>query len=224
MGEMQILSRSLAGAAAVVVLGGGVAACGSSSTSTSADGVDDAGAAVTGEASPPLVAGATPDVVDEDVAKASDETVLAGRAERLTGGSEDLAAFRGDVVLVVNTASQCGFTPQFAQLQELYAARSDEGLTILGFPSDSFDQELDDAEAISEVCEKNFGVRFPMFAKTSVTGEDAHPLFRRLAAATGEEPRWNFNKYLLDREGNVVGRFDSGEIPQDEIDRLLAAS
>lgn len=150
--------------------------------------------------------------------------MLAGTAERLTGGREALSRYRGDVVLIVNTASQCGFTPQFAELQELYASRADDGFVILGFPSDSFDQELDDAQAIKDVCEKNFGVKFPMFARTSVTGDDAHPLFKRLAAAVGEEPKWNFNKYLLDRRGRVVGRFDSGDIPVEEIDRLLAVT
>lgn len=151
-------------------------------------------------------------------------SVLVGTATRLTGSSDALSRYRGDVVLVVNTASQCGYTPQFAELQELYASRRARGLTILGFPSDSFDQELDDAQAIKDVCEKNFGVRFPMFAKTPVTGEDAHPLFRRLASESGEEPQWNFNKYLVDRRGRVVGRFDSSEIPVEEIDRLLAVA
>ena len=141
--------------------------------------------------------------------------LLIGTADRLTGGATDLADFRGDVVLVVNTASQCGYTPQFGELQELHEDLAGEGLTILGFPSDSFAQELDDATAISEVCHRNFGVEFPMFARTEVTGEDAHPLFARLAEATGEEPRWNFNKYLLARDGTVVGRFDSSDRPSD---------
>lgn len=185
--------RSFAAAAAVVLSAGGLAACGG---------------------------GEEPDAAS--TAGSGARVELSGTAERLTGGTEDLARYRGDVVLVVNTASQCGFTPQFAQLQELYAERSSQGFTILGFPSDSFDQELDDARAIADVCRRNFGVRFPMFAKTSVTGEDAHPLFRRLAQATGREPSWNFAKYLLDRDGRVVGTYGSSEVPVQDIDRLLA--
>lgn len=206
---------------AVVVLGSfGLAACGSSGEDTSTE-----------RASSPAIGATAPDAAP-DVAPAQDappeatsgEQVLTGTAERLTGGQDDLAKYRGDVVLVVNTASQCGYTPQFADLQELYAARKDDGFTILGFPSDSFNQELDDAQAIKEVCEKNFGVAFPMFAKTRVTGDDASPLFKALAAATGEEPSWNFNKYLLDRDGKVVGKFDSGDIPAEQIDELLKTS
>jgi glutathione peroxidase len=204
-------------AGAVVVLGAfGLTACGGSSEDTSTERAS----------SPAIAATATPaPAADAPASKpSSGKQVLTGKAERLTGGSDDLAKYRGDVVLVVNTASQCGYTPQFADLQELYAARKGDGFTILGFPSDSFDQELDDAEAIKEVCEKNFGVAFPMFAKTSVTGEDAAPLFRALAEATGEEPSWNFNKYLVDRKGRVVGHFDSGDIPTAEIDALLKTS
>lgn len=192
----RIAPRSFAAAAAVVLSAGVLAACGGDEE--------------------PAAEGARP------AGTVASAVVLSGTAERLTGGTEDLAKYRGDVVLVVNTASQCGFTPQFAELQALYAERAAKGFTILGFPSDSFDQELDDAKAIAEVCERNFGVRFPMFAKTSVTGEDAHPLFRRLAAAAGEEPSWNFNKYLLDRRGRVVAKYGSSDVPVQDIDRLLA--
>ncbi len=211
-------SRFCAGA--VVVLGSfGLVACGSSGEDTSTERAS----------SPAIAATATPapDVAPSEATPpkaATGKQVLTGTAERLTGGADDLAKYRGDVVLVVNTASQCGYTPQFADLQEIYAARKDDGFTILGFPSDSFNQELDDEQAIKEVCEKNFGVAFPMFAKTSVTGDDASPLFKALAAATGEEPSWNFNKYLVDRDGKVVGKFDSGDIPTQEIDALLKTS
>ncbi|MTD46490.1 glutathione peroxidase [Conexibacter sp. W3-3-2] len=204
--------RSRLCAGAVVLLG--LAGCGSSEDTTT-----ERSSSPTVVATP--AAGTAP---ERSAPAAKGSSVLTGTAERLTGGRDDLADYRGDVVLVVNTASQCGFTGQFADLQELYAARKDRGFTILGFPSDSFDQELDDAQAIREVCEKNFGVEFPMFAKTAVTGDDAAPLFKRLAAATGEQPSWNFNKYLLDREGRVVGKFDSGDIPTDQIDELLAAT
>jgi glutathione peroxidase len=199
--------RFCAGAAAVVMSAALAGGCGSSSPSGDpAVGAGNAAPAetVTAHAGEPK------------------GRVLSGTARRLTGGRDSLSRYRGDVVLVVNTASQCGYTPQFAELQELYASRARDGFVILGFPSDSFDQELDDAQAIKDVCEKNFGVKFPMFAKTAVTGEDANPLFKRLAAAVGEEPKWNFNKYLVDRRGRVVGRFDSGDIPVEEIDRLLS--
>lgn len=209
---MRIAPRSSAAAAAVVLSAGVLAACGGDEE-PAADGARPVG--TTAAPAPASAAPARP---------RSASGVLSGTAERLTGGTENLAKYRGDVVLVVNTASQCGFTPQFAELQEVYAERAAKGFTILGFPSDSFDQELDDAEAIAEVCEKNFGVRFPMFAKTSVTGEDAHPLFRRLAEAAGEEPSWNFNKYLLDRRGRVVAKYGSSDVPVQDIDRLLARS
>ena len=144
----------------------------------------------------------------------------------LTGEEQELAEFEGDVVLVVNTASECGYTPQFEGLQELYEERRREGFTVLGFPADDVaGQEPRDDAAIAEFCEENFGVEFPMFAKSDVVGESANPLYQRLAEVAGE-PTWNFNKYLLDRKGRVVAHYEQGTGPEDpelnaRIDELL---
>ena len=153
-------------------------------------------------------------------------SVLEGSLPLLTGEEQDLSEFEGDVVLVVNTASECGFTPQFEGLQDLYEERRAEGFTVLGFPADDVagQEPRDDAE-IEEFCEANFGVEFPMFAKSDVVGESANPLFQRLAAEAGE-PTWNFNKYLLDRKGRVVEHYEQGTGPDDpelnaRIDELL---
>ena len=152
--------------------------------------------------------------------------LLRGRATRLNGRRDDLARYRGDVVLVVNTASQCGYTPQFAGLERLYRERRADGLVLLGFPANDFaGQEPRSDEEIASFCRENFGVSFPMFAKTTVTGARAHPLYRRLAAAAGA-PEWNFNKYLIDRRGRVVARFGAGTEPDapeltKRIDALL---
>lgn len=154
------------------------------------------------------------------------ESVLEGSLPLLTGEEQELAEFEGDVVLVVNTASECGYTPQFEGLQKLYEERRQEGFTVLGFPADDVaGQEPRDDAAIAEFCEKNFGVEFPMFAKSDVVGESANPLYQRLAAAAGE-PTWNFNKYLLDRKGRVVEHYEQGTGPDDpelnsRIDELL---
>jgi glutathione peroxidase len=143
------------------------------------------------------------------------ESVLDGSLPLLNGEEQDLAEFEGDVVLVVNTASECGYTGQFDGLQELYEERRNAGFTVLGFPADDVagQEPRDDAE-IKEFCEENFGVEFPMFAKSDVTGESANPLFQRLAEAAGE-PTWNFNKYLLDRQGRVVEHYEQGTGPDD---------
>ncbi len=155
--------------------------------------------------------------------------ILAGTEPLLNGEPQDLSAYRGDVVMVVNTATECGYTPQFAHLEELYTQKRREGFTILGFPADDVaGQEPRSDEEIAEFCEANFGVSFPMFAKTNVIGEDANPLFQALAAEAGE-PTWNFNKYLLDRDGTVVGRYLATAMPDDpaltaRIDKLLDQS
>ena len=142
-------------------------------------------------------------------------SVLEGSLPLLTGEPQDLAKFEGDVVLVVNTASECGYTSQFEGLQALYEEHRSDGFTVLGFPADDVagQEPRDDAE-IKEFCEENFGVEFPMFAKSDVTGESANALFRRLAEEAGE-PTWNFNKYLLDRKGRVVEHYEQGTGPED---------
>ncbi len=135
----------------------------------------------------------------------------------LNGEQQDLAEYEGDVVLVVNTASECGFTPQFENLQSLYESKRDEGLVVLGFPADDVaGQEPRSNEEIAEFCEANYGVEFPMFALINAEGDDAHPLFRQLG-----EPDWNFNKYLLDRDGRLVERWGSTTGPEDA--ELVAA-
>jgi glutathione peroxidase len=133
-------------------------------------------------------------------------------AERLRGGSTPMTDFAGQVVLVVNTASQCGFTPQYAGLEALYRAYQGQGFVVLGFPCNQFGrQEPGDADSIAATCQLNYGVTFPMFAKIDVNGPDAHPLFRHLTAALpgwfGKAIRWNFTKFLLGRDGTPLRRF-----------------
>ncbi len=122
--------------------------------------------------------------------------------------------YAGKTLLIVNTASHCGFTPQFRGLETLYQAYKDRGLVVAGFPSNSFRQEASDEEVTAEICYVNYGVTFDMFAQVEVTGRDAHPLFAQLARAHGE-PRWNFTKYLINSRGEAVARFGSKTTPDD---------
>jgi glutathione peroxidase len=125
--------------------------------------------------------------------------------------------YSGRVVLVVNTASKCGNTPQYDGLEKLYSQYSGEGLEVLGFPSNDFlGQEPGTEEQIQEFCRLTYRVKFPMFEKTRVTGQDAHPFFTALAEASGTPPRWNFHKYLIDRDGRLVSDFSPGTQPYDE--------
>jgi glutathione peroxidase len=132
---------------------------------------------------------------------------------RLDGQSENLRDYAGKVLLVVNVASACGFTPQYKELQALYEEVKDAGLEILGFPCNQFGgQEPGSAEEIAQFCESRFGVTFPLFAKTEVNGPHAHPLYQYLkTAAPGilgtEGIKWNFTKFLINREGDVVERY-----------------
>lgn len=148
---------------------------------------------------------------------------LAGKAQ------VDLAdSYGGDVLLIVNTASKCGFTPQFEALEALHEKYGARGFAVLGFPSGDFKaQEFEDEEAIREFCTLTYGVKFPMFEKVHVVGDDATPLYRDLAAATGEAPAWNFHKYLVARDGRVLASFGSRTAPDDPglvaaIERALA--
>lgn len=140
---------------------------------------------------------------------------------------QNLCQYRGQVVLVVNTASYCGFTPQYEGLEKLYARYAARGFTILGFPSGDFgDQEKTSNREIAEFCFNTYGVKFPMFARSTVKGAAANPLFAALARDSGQPPRWNFHKYLIGRDGKVVAAFPSQVEPLDarltrQIESLL---
>lgn len=144
-------------------------------------------------------------------------------ARRLTGAPEKLCeTYAGKVVLVVNTASQCGYTPQYEGLEKLYQKYRSQGLVVLGFPSDEFGGQEPGSDAeIAKFCKLNFGVQFPMFSKGSVKGEAPQPLYRKLIAASGEAPAWNFHKYLVGRDGRRVSAYPSKVKPDDAT--LLAA-
>lgn len=142
-----------------------------------------------------------------------------------------MKSYKGKVVLIVNTASKCGFTSQYEGLEELYKKYKDRGLVVLGFPCNQFgNQEPGTAEEIASFCNLKFGVTFPMFQKVDVNGENADPLFKYLKSSVpgsnGADVKWNFTKFLVDRQGNPVKRYESRTKPQDiaeEIERLLAA-
>jgi glutathione peroxidase len=151
-------------------------------------------------------------------------------ASLLDGHTVSLAEFKGRVLLIVNTASKCGFTPQYAGLEELYRARKDRGLMVLGFPCNQFgNQEPGSSEDIGAFCERNYGVSFPMFARIDMNGPSAHPLYQFLKATKpglfgSERIKWNFTKFLVDRHGNVVDRFAPATKPREiatRIDELL---
>ncbi len=132
-----------------------------------------------------------------------------------------LCQYAGKVLLVVNTASYCGFTPQYQGLEALHAKYAARGLVVMGFPSNDFNQETGSTQQIAELCFNTYGVKFPMFTKTNVKGSDAHPFFRELARQADRAPRWNFHKYLVDRQGKVVEDYSSLTGPTDA--KLVAA-
>ena len=152
------------------------------------------------------------------------------RVKTIRGEEQSLADYKGKVLLIVNTASKCGFTPQYKELQELYEQYRDRGFVVLGFPCNQFgNQEPGTEEEIEQFCQVNYGVTFPMFAKVDVNGENAHPLFQYLKEkATGvlgtKAIKWNFTKFLVDRNGNVVARFAPQTRPSElisEMEKLL---
>lgn len=149
--------------------------------------------------------------------------LLARRIPRLQDEApQDLCQYAGKVLLVVNTASFCGYTRQYEGLERLHERFRARGFAVLGFPSNDFGaQEPGSSRQIAEFCENTFGVRFPMFVKTRVTGADAEPLFAELARQTGSVPRWNFHKYLISRDGSVVAGYPSATDPSDR--ELVAA-
>lgn len=149
--------------------------------------------------------------------------------ETLSGQTKDLSEYRGQVLLVVNTASKCGFTPQYAELEELHKSYEEKGLKILGFPCNQFGrQEPGSSDEIGEFCQLNYGVSFPMHAKIDVNGGGAHPLYRHL---TGEargllgtrSVKWNFTKFLVSRDGQVLGRFAPTKTPLQLVDEIKKA-
>jgi len=151
-------------------------------------------------------------------------------AERLQGPPQALADYAGQVLLVVNTASECGFTPQYAGLEALYQRYKARGLVILGFPCNQFGaQEPGSAEAIASFCEKNYGVSFPLFAKIEVNGDNTHPLYQYLKKSApgvlgSEGIKWNFTKFLVNRQGEVIARYAPATTPEaiaKDIEALL---
>ncbi|PAD30256.1 glutathione peroxidase [Paenibacillus sp. 7523-1] len=141
-----------------------------------------------------------------------------------------LDLYQGKILVIANTASKCGLTPQYGELQKLYDRYRDQGLVVLGFPCNQFGgQEPGTSEEAESFCQINYGVNFPVFAKVDVNGEDAHPLFQYLreqqpGAAEDDTIQWNFTKFLVNREGKVVGRFEPKESPEAmtaEIEKLL---
>ena len=157
-----------------------------------------------------------PPILDHKFANLMDEPV-------------SLCQFRGKVVLIVNTASECGYTPQYDGLEKLYRRYRDKGFVVLGFPANDFGgQEPGSNKQIAQFCQVNYGITFPVFAKTAVVGASANSLYRQLSARTGQPPKWNFHKYLVDKAGARIQAFESAVEPEDrrlisEIEKLLAA-
>jgi glutathione peroxidase len=158
-----------------------------------------------------------------DVAQAGTHAIYEVELSRLDGKPESLSAYSGKVVLAVNVASRCGFTPQYAGLQALQERYSDRGFTVLGFPCNQFfHQEPGSADQIQEFCSINYGVTFPLFAKLDVKGEGQHPLYSILTESPDDSGkagnvRWNFEKFLVGRDGRVVRRFRSKVVPEDPM-------
>ncbi len=145
-------------------------------------------------------------------------SLLQGTYPKLQDDSpQSLCQFSGQVILVVNTASYCGFTRQYDGLERLYDRYKGQGFVVLGFPSNDFgQQEPDSNKKIADFCRNTYGIKFPMFAKSSVRGTDANPLFKQLTKLTGDAPSWNFHKYLISRDGNQVLSFGSQIAPESK--------
>lgn len=129
----------------------------------------------------------------------------------------NMCEYKGDVLLVVNVASRCGYTYQYESLQALYDKYKDQGLTIIGIPSRDFRQEFSEESSVAEFCSTEYGVNFPMFATTKVRGDKAHPFYKKLSAQSGMTPNWNFNKYLIDRNGKVYKGYRAKVKPDSEL-------
>jgi glutathione peroxidase len=167
-------------------------------------------------------------VSGDETAKAPEVGVYGFSLSRIDGNPESLGRYRGQVLLLVNVASRCGLTPQYDGLESLYDRYRDRGFAVLGFPANDFaGQEPGTDAEIADFCRSTYGVRFPMFSKIHVRGDEIHPLYRYLTslpAPVGGDVRWNFQKYLVDREGRVVMRFDPRVEPlhPDLVGRLEA--
>ena len=173
-------------------------------------------AAQTATVAPVVASGNCPAILQKTFKKLQDES------------DQSLCQYAGKVILVVNTASFCGYTSQYEGLEALYAKYASKGLVVLGFPSNDFQQEPGNSQQIADFCFNTYGVKFPMFAKTSVVGKEVNPLYADLARVTNKRPEWNFHKYLLDRSGKPVDSFASVVSPTDrrfisEVERLLAS-
>tara|TARA_B100000925_G_C21939787_1_gene444069 strand:- start:475 stop:999 length:525 start_codon:yes stop_codon:yes gene_type:complete len=139
-----------------------------------------------------------------------------------SSNTENLCKYQNQVVMVVNVASRCGYTYQYASLQNLYEKYKDQGFVVLGIPSRDFFQEYSSEEDVAEFCSTEYGVNFPMFATSKVKGKKANPLHKKLIAASGAEPSWNFNKYLISRDGNQVYMYGSKVKPDSpELLKLI---
>lgn len=152
-------------------------------------------------------------------------TIYNYEVRKANGESTTLEAYKNKALLIVNTASECGLTPQYAELQQLHQQYGDKGLSIVGFPCNQFgEQEPGSAEEIAQFCSLNYGVTFPVLAKIEVNGPGAHPLYRYLTELTGEEIRWNFTKFLVGADGLDIARFEPQVKPlelTEEIEQLL---
>ncbi|MGJ9459456.1 glutathione peroxidase [Oceanobacillus sp. CF4.6] len=156
-------------------------------------------------------------------------TIYNYTASTIQGAEKPLSDYKGKAMLIVNTASECGFAPQLEGLQKLYDKYNDQGLEILGFPSNQFgSQEPGSDSEIANICQRNYGVTFPMFSKIDVNGENAHPLFKHMTSEKkgllGGQIKWNFTKFLVDKEGNIVDRFAPQKKPESlekNIEKLL---
>lgn len=181
---------------------------------------------------PAAPAPAEPKPADPKPAEAVDPYVLGFTMMDIDGKDQNLEQYKGKVVMIVNVASRCGYTPQYKSLQKLYDEKKDKGFVILAFPANNFRGQEPGSDAdIKQFCSDQYKVTFPLFSKISVKGDDQHPLYKKLSSQPkpiGGDPQWNFQKFIVDRDGNVVARFDPKTDPMDttlvkRIEDLLAA-